>query len=97
MMLSYVGLCEGRRVQITGAKSPRHVKFVWWLLNFWTFCVPLLQGCIQKFLNSPLGPRVQLLQLSATKGHIIAICRVSLVSFTAITLCFALRLNICLL
>jgi hypothetical protein len=61
MMWSYVGLCEGRRAQISGAKSPRQVKFVWWLLNVWTFCAPLLQGCTQKFLNSPLGTRVQAL------------------------------------
>jgi hypothetical protein len=60
-MMFYVGLCAGRRAQVSGAKSPRQVKFVWWLINVWTFCAPLLQGCIQKFLNSSLGPRVQAL------------------------------------
>ena len=97
VMCSYVVLCKGGSAQISGAKTPRQVKFVWWLLNFWTLCVPLLQGCIQKFLNSPQWPRVQILQLSATKCHIIAICWVSLVSSATITLCFALHLDTCLL
>jgi hypothetical protein len=48
-----------------------------------------LRGCIQKFPDWPLGARLQMVQLSATRCSCIAILRVSLVSFVAITFCVA--------
>jgi hypothetical protein len=49
--------------------------------------------CIQKFPGWPPGARLQMVQFSATRCSCIAILCVSLVSFTAVTLCIASQLE----
>jgi hypothetical protein len=55
----------------------------------WKLMIPRVRGCIQKFPTGRLERELQMVQLSATRCSCIAILWVSLVSFTAITLCVA--------
>jgi hypothetical protein len=48
-----------------------------------------MRWCVQKFWTGRLEQELQMVQLSATRYSCIAILRVSLVSFAAITLCVA--------